>query len=233
MTRQTFEANGAIVRYYGPVEVGNPATLPIVQMRDPYDFSNWGDCSAMFSVVVNPTPVDASERSVKVTYTGTSGDLGLGWYRLHLRTGGLVCSDVTGSPDAVGDYYFTIGLNCNGSPGGVIDSGDFIDAGNPDLPWDPDIDCNRNRVLDECEVTVDAAHTDRNGNHVPDDCEIGDCPCDFNSDDVLNSQDFFDFLNCFFAISCPTGRTADYNGDGSENSQDFFDFLNCFFSSCG
>jgi hypothetical protein len=53
------------------------------------------------------------------------------------------------------------------------------------------------------------------------------CPCDFNTDNVLNSQDFFDFLSCFFVNECQAG---DYNGDGFVNSQDFFDFLACFFA---
>jgi hypothetical protein len=55
------------------------------------------------------------------------------------------------------------------------------------------------------------------------------CPCDFNNSDQLNSQDFFDFLTCFFGGGCPAGRTADFNNSGSVNSQDFFDFLTCFF----
>ncbi len=53
------------------------------------------------------------------------------------------------------------------------------------------------------------------------------CPCDFNHDGSLNSQDFFDFLNCFFTPGC---TAADFNTSGTVNSQDFFDFLNCFFS---
>jgi hypothetical protein len=56
-------------------------------------------------------------------------------------------------------------------------------------------------------------------------CE-GDCACDFNNSGELNSQDFFDFLNCFFTPGC---ADADFNNSGAVNSQDFFDFLNCFF----
>jgi len=52
------------------------------------------------------------------------------------------------------------------------------------------------------------------------------CPCDWNMDEQLNSQDFFDFLGAFF-----TG-VADFNVDGVTNSQDFFDFLACFFAGC-
>jgi hypothetical protein len=52
------------------------------------------------------------------------------------------------------------------------------------------------------------------------------CPCDFNRDAMLNSQDFFDFLTAFFALD----PTADFNMSGVVNSQDFFDFLTCFFT---
>ncbi|MBC7771326.1 MAG: serine hydrolase [Pyrinomonadaceae bacterium] len=54
------------------------------------------------------------------------------------------------------------------------------------------------------------------------------CPADFNGDDFVNSQDFFDFLNAFFAQQ----PTADFNDDGFTNSQDFFDFLTVFFVGC-
>jgi len=53
------------------------------------------------------------------------------------------------------------------------------------------------------------------------------CPCNWNNDAFVNSQDFFDFLTGFFA------NNADYNNDGFTNSQDFFDFLTCFFNPGG
>jgi hypothetical protein len=54
------------------------------------------------------------------------------------------------------------------------------------------------------------------------------CAADFNGDDAVNSQDFFDFLTAFFA----TAPSADFNADGAVNSQDFFDFLTAFFAGC-
>jgi hypothetical protein len=61
-------------------------------------------------------------------------------------------------------------------------------------------------------------------------CAGNACPCNFNHDAALNSQDFFDFLSCFFGGACPAGEDADYNNDTVVNSQDFFDFLVCFFA---
>jgi hypothetical protein len=58
------------------------------------------------------------------------------------------------------------------------------------------------------------------------------CPADFNNDDTLNSQDFFDFLVCFFdPPACPP-LAADFNADGTIESGDFFDFLAAFFAGC-
>jgi hypothetical protein len=52
-------------------------------------------------------------------------------------------------------------------------------------------------------------------------------PVDWDGNDVLNSQDFFNFISDFFAGS------ADFNRDAVTNSQDFFDFLGCFFNPAG
>jgi hypothetical protein len=50
------------------------------------------------------------------------------------------------------------------------------------------------------------------------------CPCEFNHDGALNSSDFFDYLNAFFALD----PAADFDGNGSVTSDDFFGFVNCF-----
>jgi hypothetical protein len=52
------------------------------------------------------------------------------------------------------------------------------------------------------------------------------CPCDWNHNDVINSQDYFDFLVDFFS------GTGDYNADGVVDTRDYFDFLTCFFAGC-
>jgi hypothetical protein len=52
------------------------------------------------------------------------------------------------------------------------------------------------------------------------------CPADFNADNSVTSQDFFDFVAAFFT------NNADFNADGATNSQDFFDFLGAFFTPC-
>jgi hypothetical protein len=54
------------------------------------------------------------------------------------------------------------------------------------------------------------------------------CTADFNGDNAVNSQDYFDFLTAFFA-STPA---ADFNGDSVINSQDYFDFITAFFNGC-
>lgn len=52
------------------------------------------------------------------------------------------------------------------------------------------------------------------------------CQADWNEDDTVTSQDFFDFLADFF------NNNADFNGDAVTDSQDFFDFLSVFFTPC-
>ncbi len=54
------------------------------------------------------------------------------------------------------------------------------------------------------------------------------CPADWNLDTNVNAQDFFDFVNDFFAGSGPHGQ-ADFNDDGNVNDQDWFDFVESFF----
>ncbi|MGE3108321.1 MAG: choice-of-anchor tandem repeat NxxGxxAF-containing protein [Phycisphaerales bacterium] len=52
------------------------------------------------------------------------------------------------------------------------------------------------------------------------------CAGDWDHSGVLNSDDFFAFLQDFFASA------ADFNRDGLADTQDFFDFLSAFFDGC-
>lgn len=54
------------------------------------------------------------------------------------------------------------------------------------------------------------------------------CPADFTRDGAIDSDDFFEFLNAFFAGD----PRADVDGDGTVDSDDYFDFINLFFSPC-
>lgn len=56
----------------------------------------------------------------------------------------------------------------------------------------------------------------------------GRCPSDFNVDGVSNSQDFFDFLNAFFAGA----PAADLNHSGTVDSSDLSAFFAVFFYGC-
>jgi hypothetical protein len=66
------------------------------------------------------------------------------------------------------------------------------------------------------------------GSATSDGAVLSVCTADFNCSGAVNSQDFFDFLNGFFAGATST----DINRDGVTNSQDFFDYLNAFFAGC-
>lgn len=54
------------------------------------------------------------------------------------------------------------------------------------------------------------------------------CPADMNVDGETNSEDFYIFLDAFFALD----PQANCNNDGFIDSQDFFDFLQRFFDGC-
>lgn len=57
---------------------------------------------------------------------------------------------------------------------------------------------------------------------------VNHCLADFNSDAVVNSQDFFDFLTAYFE-GLPA---ADVDGSGTVDSQDVFVYLEAFFGEC-
>lgn len=225
-TRAQFEPTPVLIRYYGRIEAGSADQKIMVerQIRDITGQNVWMDCTAMFTPTIRPAGVDYSDRTLRVTYTGTSGDLATGRYRISAAPGGILGDhvDVPGEVDVSTNdyYYFNIGLDCsNQNCIGSIGGEDFID---PDSTWNQLVDCNGNNISDVCELRCDGAHVDHNADGCIDTCDelMGPCPCNVNCDQFLNSQDFFDFISCFFGGACPPGMSSgDYNGDGSTNSQ--------------
>jgi hypothetical protein len=161
--------------------------------------------------------------------------------------GGLAINTITSfGEDAFGEMYIcdrggevfkiiprTLGTDCNAN--GQADACEI--AANPAL------DTNLNGILDSCETgacctaagcqqltSAGCAAAGGSFTGLDTSCTqpgICVCPCDWNDDDGVNSQDYFDFLTAFF------GNNGDFNQDGTTNSQDYFDFLTCFFELPG
>jgi len=226
-------ANPVRVSYYGPlarragtvdsllatVEYHVPYT-PFEENADPQaPQPEWRAADPCFTVSIDPTN---PRRLLVKPNPEIPAPPAPGLYRLT-ATADLVCGAVPSAPAVrPRTYLFWLALDCNDD--GVADADDFTPND------DPTGDCNHNGVIDCCDIFP--------GNIPGQGCTLepefcdGFCNCNFNQDDFLNSQDFFDFLSCFLADSCPQGRTADINQDDVVNSQDFFDFLSCFFSGC-
>jgi hypothetical protein len=101
----------------------------------------------------------------------------------------------------------------------LIDSDRFTGTGSPTLTIDPTDRSDTGDYDVVVSTSCGTVTTEPAGLNVV-------CPVDWNADLVINSQDFFDFLDDFFV------GEADFNDDGTTNSQDFFDFLNGFFEGC-
>jgi hypothetical protein len=89
------------------------------------------------------------------------------------------------------------------------------------------LDCDRNSRIDRCQIAAGQA-VDTDANNIPDPCQFGPCPADFNGSGGASVQDIFDFLSDFFAQSL----TADFNGTGAVTVQDIFDYLTAYFAGC-
>jgi len=93
------------------------------------------------------------------------------------------------------------------------DTGLWMPTGFDFMPGD-ELDCNRNNVLDSCELSSGALH-DLNGNRVPDECE--GFTVDLNGDGVIDGADLAIVLGSWGACAgCP----ADLNGDGVVDGAD-------------
>lgn len=89
----------------------------------------------------------------------------------------------------------------------------------------PDIDTARARM----RLVVRDAFGNEGSDTSPADFVIGDpCAADFDGNGVVDSDDFFAFVNAYLAGD----GSADINGDGTLDSDDFFDYLNVYFTGC-
>jgi uncharacterized membrane protein len=83
-----------------------------------------------------------------------------------------------------------------------------------------------------CVELTEALCTAREGTYQGDSttCDAAECPqpcrADWDMDGLLNSNDFFAFLEDYFA------GEADFNQSGVTNSDDYFAFLTAFFEGC-
>lgn len=221
------------VTFYGPLTLDDPED-PAVEilfhtpyrgygMANPTEFAqNWSIATPLFDVSIDTT----NPRRLKIIPNSTMSMKLPGEYRLA-PTSNLRCANVVGEPPVEPAlYWFWLALDCDNDNDASED--DFLD---PIEGCNKAIDCNCNLIADCCDIREDHIPGD------PDTCQFdgnvcNNCDCDFNNSGGMNSQDFFDFVNCFFGAGCPPGEDADFNNDNVVNSQDFFDFLTCFFAPC-
>lgn len=138
---------------------------------------------------------------------------------VEIGADGLIYSAVETQRDSGYDY-----LLIRFEPDGTIVSQDCFDAGSTsDVLWDFELDARGNAFLvgqSFFPLTITDYTTMKVVVFAP------PCPADWNGDGVINSNDFFVFLDDFFADN------ADFNGDGATTSDDFFAYLTDFFEGC-
>ncbi len=196
------ENGGVIIRYYGPIysPTGGPSVVDVAKLtpyQDPEVEANWiTEVDPYFTVEVNPSNVTGAPRSIRVKSSGVKNPISMGRYRVTVCDECFQCVGVDGLPSPVSvEYHFWIGADCFG-PDGVINASDFLSN-----PADCDVDlldCNCNGIFDACDI-AHGGFPDSDSDGILNQCEGGNpCDCDWNNSGTLNSQDFFDYLACFF-----------------------------------
>lgn len=89
------------------------------------------------------------------------------------------------------------------------------------------LDCNANGIADAADISSGAS-IDTDGDGIPNECEGGGCPSDFDHSGFVDTEDFDAFVRAFEAgnLSC------DVDGSGFVDTDDFDAFVHAFEAGC-
>lgn len=139
----------------------------------------------------------------------------------------LVDINVAGYADG-GSHLLRLESNCTGSANSNFNVDDValvVDAGVPAN------DCNGNGIPDECDIAL-GLETDYNHNGIPDSCET--CG-DFTADGLVNSDDYWAFLDAFGSCvgDIKYNAACDMDADGCVTLVDFQNWRLCYLMANG
>ncbi len=77
-------------------------------------------------------------------------------------------------------------------------------------------DCNGNGIADDLDI-IDGLSADRDGDTIPDECQLTSCLADLNDDGAVNARDLAVLLGTW---GTAPGQPADFDKDGDINSGD-------------